>query len=100
MLSDVEPDLRVIIQTLRDGQLELAKDRTVALIESTCRMSSPMYRDESMRRGPQPVGSLRDLIRDLREVSFTMRRGTQGNALLMAERALSVFLRSDSVPVK
>ena len=100
MLSDVEPDLRAIIQTLRDGNLELAKDRTVALIECICRMSGPMYRDESMRRGPQPVGSLRDLTRDLREVSFTMRRGTQGHALQMAERALCVFLRTESVPMK
>lgn len=99
MISDVEPDLRAIIQTLRDGNLEMAKDRTVALIEGTSRMSGSMYRDESMRRGPQPVGNLRNLTSDLRKVSFTMRRGTQDDALQMAERALCVFL-SESVLVK
>ena len=100
MLLDVEPDLRAVIQTLRDGNLEVAKDRTVALIECTCRMSGPMYRDESMRGGPRPAGNLRDLTRDLREVSFTMRRGTQRNALQLAERALTVFLGPANLPVK
>ena len=33
-ISKVEPDLRQIIQNLRDGNLEKAKDRTVELIES------------------------------------------------------------------
>ena len=28
MISEVEPDLRQIIQTLRAGNLEMAKDRT------------------------------------------------------------------------
>ena len=54
MISEVEPDLRQIIQTLRDGNLETAKDRTVELIECTCRMSGPMYREESIRPGPRP----------------------------------------------
>jgi hypothetical protein len=31
-ISKVEPDLRQIIQNLRDGNLEKAKDRTVELI--------------------------------------------------------------------
>jgi hypothetical protein len=55
MISNVEPDLRQIIQSLRDGNLEMAKDRTVELIESACRMSGPMYREETMQPGPQPV---------------------------------------------
>lgn len=105
MISEVEPDLRQIIQTLRDGKLEAAKDRTVELIECTCRMSGPMYREESIRPGPRPAGpeyksaavKLRVLTKDLREVSFTMRRGTQVNALEMAERALSVYLAPETV---
>jgi hypothetical protein len=108
MISEVEPDLRQIIQTLRDGNLEAAKDRTVELIECTCRMSGPMYREESIRPGPRPevpeyktaAGKLRILTKDLREVSFTMRRGTQVNAIEMAERALSVFLGPESVGLK
>ena len=108
MISEVEPDLRQIIQTLRDGNLETAKDRTVTLIECTCRMSGPMYREENIRPGPRPqipeyksaAVKLRILTKDLREVSFTMRRGTQINALQMAERALSAFLGPERVPVK
>ena len=104
-ISNVEPDLRLIIQTLRDGNLEMAKDRTVELIECTCRMSGPMYREEIMQRGPQPeaptynraAGKLRTLTEDLRDVSFTMRRGTQVDALEMAERALVVFLGPETV---
>ena len=100
MISEVEPDLRQIIQTLRDGNLEAAKERTVLLIECTCRMSGPMYSEENIRPGSRPddpeykraAGKLRILTRDLRKVSFTMRRGTQVNALEMADRALSVFL--------
>ena len=100
MISEVEPDLRQIITTLRDGNLETAKDLTVELIECTCRMSGPMYREESIRAGPRPgvpeyksaTVKLRILTKDLREVSFTMRRGTQISALHMAERALSVYL--------
>jgi hypothetical protein len=108
MISEVEPDLRQIIQTLRDGNLEVAKDRTVELIESTSRMSGPMYREEIIPQGSRPelpayksaAGKLRILTKDLREVSFTMRRGTQVNALEMAERALSVFLGPESVELK
>ena len=48
-ISKVEPDLRQIIQSLRDGNLEKAKDRTVELIESAFRMSGPMYREERPR---------------------------------------------------
>lgn len=104
-ISNVEPDLRQIIQTLRDGNLEMAKDRTVELIECTCQMSGPMYREEIMQRGPQPekptynraAGKLRILTKDLRDVSFTMRRGTQVDALKMAERALVVFLGPERV---
>ena len=94
-ISKVEPDLRQIIQTLRDGDLETAKNRTVELIECACRMSGPMYREEVIQRGPQQekptynsaAGKLRILTKDLRDVSFTMRRGTQTDALEMAERA-------------
>jgi hypothetical protein len=110
MISEVEPDLRQIIQTLRDGHLETAKDRTVELIECACRMSGPMYREENIRPGPGPrpqipeykraAVKLRILTKDLREVSFTMRRGTQVDALQMAERALSVYLAAEPVAVK
>ena len=103
-ISKVEPDLRQIIQSLRDGNLEMAKDRIVELIESTCRMSGPMYREE-INWGPQPEkptyshqsGKLRILTKDLRNVSFTMRRGTQLDALEMAERALVVYLGPERV---
>ena len=106
-ISKVEPDLRQIIQNLRDGNLEKAKDRTVELIESAFRMSGPMYREETTQPGPQQerpaynrnraAGKLRILTKDLRDVSFTMRRGTQADALGMAERALVAFLRPEAV---
>src|SRR5437867_455823 len=107
MIAHVEPDLRQIIQSLRDGNLEKAKDRTVELIESAFRMSGPMYREETVQPGPQPerpsynraAGKLRILTKDLRDVSFTMRRGTQADALQMAERALVVFLKPEA-PVR
>ena len=106
MISNVEPDLRQIIQSLRDGNLETAKYRTVELIESAFKMSGPMYREEkNMQPGPQPerpaynraAGKLRILTKDLRDVSFTMRRGTQADALVMAERALMVFLKPEAL---
>jgi hypothetical protein len=108
MISDVAPDLRQIIQTLRDGNLEIAKGRTADLIESANRMSGPMYREERVRPGPpqdHPVyqtaaAKLSTLTQNLREVSFTMRRGTPVNALQLAERALSVFLESEGVARK
>ncbi len=104
-ISKVEPDLRRIIQNLRDGELEKAMDRTVELIESAFLMSGPMYREETRQPGPQPerpaynraAGRLRTLTKDLRDVSFTMRRGTQADALGMAERALVVFLRPEAL---
>ena len=52
MISNVEPDLRQVIQNLRDGNLEKAKDRTVELIEHALRMSGPMYREETIQPGP------------------------------------------------
>ena len=102
-ISKVEPDLRQIIQAMRDGNLELAKDRTVELIEGACLMSGPMYRETVLQRGPQPAKPeyyraperLRALAKALRDVSFTMRRGTQGDALKMAEHALAAFLDSE-----
>ena len=104
-ISKVEPDLRQIIQNLREGNLEKAKDRTVELIESAFRMSGPMYREETTQPGPQlerpaynrAAGKLRILTKDLRDVSFTMRRGTQADALGMAERALVAFLKPEVV---
>ena len=106
-ISKVEPDLRQIIQNLRDGNLEKAKDRIVELIESAFRMFGPMYREETTQPGPQQerpaynrnraAGKLRILTKDLRDVSFTMRRGTQADALRMAERALVAFLRPEAV---
>ena len=105
-ISKVEPDLRQIIQNLRDGNLEKAKDRTVELIESAFRMSGPMYREETTQSGTaagsarvynRAAGKLRILTKDLRDVSFTMRRGTQADALGMAERALVAFLRPEAV---
>ena len=58
-----------------------------------------------MQRGPQTekptynraAGKLRILTKDLRDVSFTMRRGTLVDALEMAERALVVFLGPERV---
>jgi hypothetical protein len=105
MISNVEPDLRQIIQSLRDGNLEKAKDCTVALIESALQMSGPMYREEIVQTRPRPncptynraAEKLRILTKDLRDVSFTMRRGTQADALKMAERALVAFLRPEEV---
>jgi hypothetical protein len=104
-ISKVEPDLRQIIQNLRDGNLEKAKDRTVELIESAFRMSGPMYREQTTQPVSQlerpaynrTAGKLRILTKDLRDVSFTMRRGTQADALGMAERALVAFLRPEAV---
>jgi hypothetical protein len=105
MISKVEPDLRQIIQNLRDGNVKIAMDRTVELIESAFRMSGPMYREEIAQPGPQQerptynraAGRLRILTKDLRDISFTLRRGTQADALGMAERALAVFLRPEAV---
>ena len=105
MISEVEPDLRQIIQNLRDGALETAKDRTVELIECAFKMSGPMYREECVKPGPEQnrptynraAGRLRVLVKDLRDVSFTMRRGTQTDALQMAERALNVFLKPEAL---
>jgi hypothetical protein len=90
---------------LRDGNLEKAKDFTVELIESAFQMSGPMYREEIVQAGPRPdcptynraAAKLRILTKDLRDVSFTMRRGTQADALEMAERALVAFLRPDGL---
>ena len=104
-ISSVEPDLRQIIQSLRDGNLEKAKDCTVELIESAFKMSGPMYREATPQPGPQTerptynraAGKLRILTKDLRDVSFTMRRGTPADALQMAERALVVFLKPEAV---
>jgi len=105
MISNVVPDLRRIIQNLRDGNLETAKDATVELIESAFLMSGPMYREEIAQTGTpssrptynRAAEKLRNLTKDLRDVSFTMRRGTQVDALEMAERALVAFLKPDAV---
>jgi len=102
-ISKVEPDLRQIIQNLRDGNLEKAKDRIVELIESAFRMSGPMYREATTQPGPQlglpaynrAAGKLRILTKDLRDVSFTLRRGTEADALGRAEHALVAFLRPE-----
>src|SRR5882762_885811 len=104
MISNVVPDLRQIIQSLRDGNLEKAKGCTVELIESAFQMSGPMYREEIVQLGPRPdfptynraAEKLRILTKDLRDVSFTMRRGTQADALEMAERAVVVFLKPEA----
>jgi len=104
MISDVEPELRQIIQSLRSGRFEQARDSTVELIESASRMSGPMYREQVVQPGPQPEApqylraaeKLRDLTKDLRDVCYTLRRGTPADALEMAERALVVFLRPEA----
>jgi hypothetical protein len=46
MLSNIEPELRQIVEMLRAGNLESARGRTVELIESVLRMSNPMYRED------------------------------------------------------
>jgi hypothetical protein len=104
-IASVEPDLRQIIRILRDGQVGTAQGRTVDLIAHTCRMSGPMYREEIAQQGPdrdrptyqRAAGRLGILTKDLREISFTMRRGTPAAALVLAERALDVFLAADTV---
>ena len=104
-ISKVEPDLPQIIQNLTRGQLGKGQGSTVELIESAFRMSGPMYREETTQPGPQlerpaynrAAGKLRILTKDLRDVSFTLRRGTEADALGMAERALVAFLRPEAV---
>ena len=104
-ISKVEPDLRQIIQNLRDGDLEKAKDRTVELIESAFRMSGPMYREETMRSGSQleppaynrAAGKLRILPRTCGMFLSQCGVARRQNALGMAERALAVFLKPEAV---
>lgn len=98
--ANIEPELRHIIGTLRAGDLEHARGRTVELIESVLRMSNPMYREDKnpsgVPRGPvynRAPGSLRALAERLREVCYTIRCGTPADALLIAERALALFLK-------
>jgi hypothetical protein len=100
VLSNIEPELKHIIGTLRSGNLDHARSRTVELIESVLLMSNPMYREDknpSGGRGGQTYnrapGTLRALTEHLREVSFTIRCGTPADALLIAERALALFLK-------
>jgi hypothetical protein len=99
-LSDLEPELKQMIELLRAGNLEQARGLTVELIESALRMSSPTYREDKNLRGwaespaySHAPGSLRKLAQDLRDVSFTLRRGVPADALLAAERALALFLK-------
>ena len=106
MLSNIEPELRHIVETLRTGQLEHARCRTVELIESVLRMSNPMYREDKNSSGLSEgrpryslaPGSLRTLAQDLRKVSYTIRCGTRADALLIAERALALFLKPEALP--
>ena len=78
MISDVEPDLRQVIQNLRDGNLDKASDRTVELIEHALRMSGPMYREQTIQPGQhegrpsynRAAGKLRILTKDLRGCFF------------------------------
>ncbi len=104
ILSNIEPELRQIIEILRAGNLELARGRTVELIESVLRMSNPMYREGKSSSGSpggpthnRAPGDLRTLAQELREVSYTIRRGIPTDALLIAERALALFLKPEAV---
>ena len=99
MLSNIEPELRQIIEMLRAGNLECARGSTVELIESVVQMSNPMYREDlkpSREQGKSTYnhapGSLRTLAQELRDVSQNIRRGIPTDALLIAEHALAVFL--------
>jgi hypothetical protein len=104
MLSNIEHELRQIIETLRVGNLESARGRTVELIESVLRMSNPMYREDvkpsesfgesTYKRAP---GSLRTLAEELRHVSQKVRRGAPADALVIAEHALAAFLGPEAV---
>src|SRR3954471_22149645 len=90
MISEVEPDLRQIIRTLRDGNLETAKDRTVELIECTCRMSGPMCREESIRPGPRPeLPEYKSAPAKLRMLTKDLARGVVHNAARHAGRCPS-----------
>ena len=102
VLSNIEPELRHIVETLRTGNPEHARTRTVELIESVLRMSNPMYR-EAKNASASPGGSnhnlgpesLRALAQQLRDVCYTIRCGTSAEALLLAERALALFVKRD-----
>lgn len=98
VLSNIEPQLKQIIETLRATNLERAGGLTAELIEAVLRMSNPLYReDKTLPRSHHAPASLRTLVEDLRLVSFTMRRGTPADALLLAERALAVFVKPEAV---
>jgi hypothetical protein len=104
MLSNIEPELRQIIASLRAGNQENARGRAVELIESVLRMSNPMYREDKNPSGRDGgrvqnrlPGSLRTLAQNLRDVSFTIRRGMPADALLIAERALALFLKAEAL---
>jgi hypothetical protein len=103
-LSDIEPELRQVIETLRAGNVESARGRTVELIESVLRMSNPMYRENVNPAGSSgkstfthAPGSLRTLAQELRDVSQMIRRGIPEDALQIAERALAEFLRPEAL---
>ena len=51
MILDVSPDLRQIVESLRDGNLENATYHPAALIESAFQMPGPIYRKETVAAG-------------------------------------------------
>lgn len=103
VLSNIESELRQIIEMLRTDDLENARGRTVELIESVLRMSNPMYRENTNQSGSsggparsRAPGTLLALVQQLREVCFAIRRGTPTDALLIAERAAALFLNPET----
>ena len=104
LCSNIESELRHIIETLRTGNVEHARGRTVELIESVLQMSNPMYREDKNSAtgagGPAysgAPGNLRALTEHLRDVCYTIRCGTAADALLVAERALVLFFKPEAL---
>jgi hypothetical protein len=63
------------------------------MVETTLRFLIELLERPRYNRA---AGKLRILTKDLRDVSFTMRRGTQADALGLAEPALVAFLRPEA----
>ena len=98
MLSNIEPELRHIVEILRTGNLEQARSRAVELIDSVLSMSNPMYREDKKSTGAlgdltyqREPGKLRALAEQLRAICYAIRCGTPQDALLIAEKTLARF---------
>ena len=88
-ISEVEPDLRQIIQTLRDGNLETAEDRTVELIECTCRMSGPCTARKTSARFASADPGVQECSCEVENPDQGSARGVVHNAAWHAGRCRS-----------